>query len=127
MPGIFALIFQELLSNPDNIELNIKRRQPEGSATRANQPNTSNELPSYEANVAQKGNSVKRQYSFAGQNARTANSRRLAEAKALDEVNRVHQIDKKETPASIPSTDINQRSRYQKPGRVVLNQRLQTK
>lgn len=36
--------------------------------------------------------------------------------KTLYEVNRVHQIDKKETPASIPSTDNSQRSRYQEPG-----------
>ena len=36
---------EELLSNPDNIELKIERRQPKGSATGANQPNTSNELP----------------------------------------------------------------------------------
>ena len=36
--------------------------------------------------------------------------------KTLYEVNRVHQIDKKETSASIPSTDNNQRSRYQEPG-----------
>lgn len=42
MPFDYA---EELLSNPDNIELDIKRRQPEGSATQVKQPNTSNELP----------------------------------------------------------------------------------
>ena len=35
-----------LLSNPDNIELDIRRRRPEGSATREKHPNTSNESPS---------------------------------------------------------------------------------
>ena len=37
---------EELLSNPDNIELKIKRRQSTESATGTNQSNTSNELPS---------------------------------------------------------------------------------
>lgn len=37
---------EELLSNPDNIELNIERRQSAGSATREIHPNTSNKLPS---------------------------------------------------------------------------------
>jgi len=37
---------EELLSNPDNYELEIVRRQPERSVTQAKQPNTSNELPS---------------------------------------------------------------------------------
>ena len=35
--------------------------------------------------IAEEGNSVKRQYSFAGPNAKTANSQTLAEAKAMDE------------------------------------------
>lgn len=37
---------EELLSNPDNIELKIEKRQSTESATRTNQSNTSNELPS---------------------------------------------------------------------------------
>ncbi len=37
---------EELLSNPNNIELEIKRRQIERSATGEKLPNTSNELPS---------------------------------------------------------------------------------
>jgi len=44
---------EELLSNPDNYELEIKRRQPEGSATREIHPNTSNELP-YENSIRSK-------------------------------------------------------------------------
>lgn len=50
---------EELLSNPDNYELKIERRQPTESATGEKHPNTSNELPSFDANVAQKGDSVK--------------------------------------------------------------------
>lgn len=42
MPFDYA---EELLSNPDNIELKIERRQPAGSATREKHPNTSIELP----------------------------------------------------------------------------------
>ena len=49
----------ELLSNPDNIELEIKRRQPEGSATREIHPNTSSELSSTEDTVPQTKPDVK--------------------------------------------------------------------
>lgn len=50
---------EELLSNPDNIELEIKRKQPEGSAIGKNHPNTSNELLSFDASVPQNGENVK--------------------------------------------------------------------
>ena len=49
---------EELLSNPDNIELKIEKRQSTESATRTNQSNTSNELPSFDASIAQKGENV---------------------------------------------------------------------
>ena len=45
--GIEFDYVEELLSNPNNIELQIKRRQPAGSATGEKHPNTSSELPSY--------------------------------------------------------------------------------
>ena len=54
---------EELLCDPNNIEIEIKRRQPEGSATRANQPNTSNELSSSFVNVPQGSPGVKAQFS----------------------------------------------------------------
>ena len=44
--GIEFDYVEELLSNPNNIELQIKRRQPAGSATGEKHPNTSSELPS---------------------------------------------------------------------------------
>ena len=47
---------EELLSNPDNIELEIKRRQSERSATGEKHPNTSNELPSKYRISAENGN-----------------------------------------------------------------------
>ena len=37
---------EELLSNPDNMELEIQRRQPARSATREKHPNASSKLPS---------------------------------------------------------------------------------
>ena len=43
MPFDYA---EELLQNPNNIELEIKRRQPSRSATREIHPNTSSELSS---------------------------------------------------------------------------------
>ena len=60
---------EELLSNPDNYGLNIERRQPEGSATGANQPNTSNELPSG-AKVSQEVQNVKPQFSISDSDAK---------------------------------------------------------
>ena len=50
---------EELLSNPDNIELEIKRRQSDESATGEKHPNTSKELPSFKDNVPQAGDGVK--------------------------------------------------------------------
>ena len=50
---------EELLSNPNNIELKIERRQPVGSATGEKHPNTSSKLPSSSVNVAQDGENVK--------------------------------------------------------------------
>ena len=44
--GIEFDYVEELLSNPNNIELQIKRRQPARSATQEKHPNTSNKLPS---------------------------------------------------------------------------------
>jgi len=55
---------EELLSNQDNIELKIERRQSTGSATGEKHPNTSSELPSFGANLAQNGNDVKPKYSI---------------------------------------------------------------
>ena len=54
---------EELLANPDNYELEIKRRQPAESATGEKHPNTSDELPSSGDIVAEKGGNVK--YSLA--------------------------------------------------------------
>lgn len=59
---------EELLSNPNNQELRLERRQPTESATGKNHPNTSNELSSSNANVAQNGDSVK--YSISDSNGR---------------------------------------------------------
>lgn len=50
---------EELLANPDNIELDIKRRQLAGSATGEKHPNTSSESPSFGDIVPHSGNGVK--------------------------------------------------------------------
>ena len=55
---------EELLSNPDNFELEIKRRQDDESATREKHPNTSSELPSSAVNIAENQGNVKRQFSL---------------------------------------------------------------
>ena len=55
----FDYIVDELLENPNNYLLEIKERQPEGSATGEIHPNTSNELPSFDAKIAQEGENVK--------------------------------------------------------------------
>ena len=65
MPFDYA---EELLSDPNNYELEIKRRQADESATGEKHPNTSNELPSSAVNVAQKGENVKPQYSLSDSN-----------------------------------------------------------
>lgn len=57
---------EELLKNPDNRELNIVKRQPEGSATGANQPNTSNELP-FDNSIRGNGKIVNRKNSLSNQ------------------------------------------------------------
>ena len=49
---------EELLSDPNNYELKIERRQPTESATGEKHPNTSNELPSYKASLSQNGENV---------------------------------------------------------------------
>lgn len=46
---------EELLSNPDNIELKIERRQSTGSATGEKHPNTSSESSSFGDIVPQVG------------------------------------------------------------------------
>ena len=61
MPFDYA---EELLSDPNNYELEIKRRQADESATGEKHPNTSNELPSSAVNVAEEGSNVKPQYSL---------------------------------------------------------------
>ena len=58
---------EELLSNSDNIELKIERRQSEGSATQANQPNTSNELP-YNNSIRNEGEKVNSKKSLSSEN-----------------------------------------------------------
>ena len=55
---------EELLSNPDNIELEIKRGQTAESAIGKKHPNTSSELPSFKENVAQLEGNVKKQFSL---------------------------------------------------------------
>lgn len=55
---------EELLSNPNNILLEIERRQPTGSATQEKHPNTSSKLPSTESIVSQKGKNVNTQFSL---------------------------------------------------------------
>ena len=57
---------EDLLSDKNNYELEIIRRQPNESANGANQPNTSNELPSNDANIAQNEPVVKSQNSATG-------------------------------------------------------------
>lgn len=54
---------EELLSDNNNYELEIKRRQSTESATGANQPNTFNELPSIDATVAQEKGIVNHSFS----------------------------------------------------------------
>ena len=65
MPFDYA---EELLSDPNNYELEIKRRQDDESATGEKHPNTSNELPSSAVNVAEKGGNVKPQFSLSDSN-----------------------------------------------------------
>lgn len=60
MPFDYA---EELLSNPNNTELEIKRRQSDESATREKHPNTSKELPSSDATVAQEEGIVNGKFS----------------------------------------------------------------
>ena len=55
---------EDLLSNPNNYELKIEKRQLEESAIGKNHPNTFNELPSNEATVSQNKPVVKNHYSF---------------------------------------------------------------
>lgn len=77
---------EELLSNPDNIELEIKRRQPNESATRAKQPNTSEELPSFRDSIAQEGQKVK--YSLSDSDGRQLSKEQTAyfrDSKVRDE------------------------------------------
>ena len=55
---------EELLSDPNNYELKIIRRQAEESVTGANQPNTSNELPSNKVTIAQSDPKVNSKFSM---------------------------------------------------------------
>ena len=54
---------EELLLNPDNYELEIEQRQPEGSAIGKKHPNTSNELPLSKQTLPQNTNDVKSEFS----------------------------------------------------------------
>ena len=80
---------EELLSNPDNIELKIERRQSEGSATGEKHPNTSNELPSIEANLTQEGKNVKYSLSKAADGTNDFNS--LSYAEIAEEQQKLYQ------------------------------------
>ncbi len=61
MPYDYA---EELLSNPDNIEVQIEKRQSAGSATGEKHPNTSSKLPSFDGIIPQKENGVNRKFSI---------------------------------------------------------------
>ena len=80
---------EELLSNPDNIELEIKRGQSEESATQANQPNTFNELSSFNERVPQNGKSVNGKLSLSkdsdGRELSPAVQKRFGNSKVVDE------------------------------------------
>lgn len=55
---------KELLSNPDNFELNIEKRQSAGSATGEKHPNTSSKLPFSEGSLTQKNSGVNKKISL---------------------------------------------------------------
>ena len=83
MPFDYA---EELLDNPNNFALDIKRRQSNESATREKHPNTSNELPSFDATVAQEGADVK-QFSLSNGDDATIDPSNLYETQV--EINRL--------------------------------------
>ena len=65
---------EELLSDPNNYELEIKRRQADESATGEKHPNTSNELPSSAVKVAQEEPVVKGKFSLSDSSGRQLSS-----------------------------------------------------
>ncbi len=87
--GIEFDYVEELLSNPDNFELEIKRRQSTGSATGEKHPNTSSKSPSIEAIIPQKEGNVNTKFSISsdsdGRKLSPAVATRFGNSKAVDE------------------------------------------
>ena len=83
---------EELLSDPNNYELEIKRRQDVGSATGEKHPNTSNELPSSGVTIEEKTGKVKTQFSLSdttGRQLSTEQQEYFKDSKVRDENGRL--------------------------------------